>query len=44
MPQNTSEKSKASTRPAAGPPLSASTEARLTAAVEAAYILEARTR
>jgi hypothetical protein len=44
MSQSTSQSTKPTTRPAAGQPLSASTEGRLTAAVEAAYILEARTR
>jgi hypothetical protein len=44
MSPSTNEKTKPSTRPDAGQPLSASSEARLTAAVEAAYILEARTR
>jgi hypothetical protein len=44
MPQSTSESTKIRTSPADRQPLSASTEARLAAAVEAAYILQARTR
>jgi hypothetical protein len=44
MSQSTSESTKPSTGPAGRQPLSASTEARLAAAVEAAYILQARTR
>jgi hypothetical protein len=39
-----SHSTKQTTRPGAVRPVSASTEARLTAAVEAAYLLEARTR
>jgi hypothetical protein len=39
-----SQSTKQPTSPGAVQPLSASTEARLAAAVEAAYILEARTR
>jgi hypothetical protein len=44
MPQNTSESTKPATSAPSRQPLSASAEARLAAAVEAAYILQARTR
>jgi hypothetical protein len=44
MSQSTNESPKPTTSTAARQQLSASTEARLAAAVEAAYILEARTR
>jgi hypothetical protein len=44
MSQSTSQSTKQTARPAPGQTLSASAEARLTAAVEAAYILESRTR
>jgi hypothetical protein len=44
MSQSTSESTKITASPAERQLLSASTEARLAAAVEAAYILEARTR
>jgi hypothetical protein len=44
MSQSMIENTKPTTRPTAGQPPSASAEARLAAAVEAAYILEARTR
>lgn len=44
MPQSTSESPKITASPADRQPLSAATEARLAAAVEAAYILQARTR
>jgi hypothetical protein len=44
MSQSTSESTKITASPAERQPLSALAEARLAAAVEAAYILEARTR
>jgi hypothetical protein len=44
MSESTSESTKITASPADRQPLSASTEARLAAAVEAAYILQARTR
>lgn len=44
MSQSTSQSSKSTPSPVERQPLSASTEARLAAAVEAAYILAARTR
>jgi hypothetical protein len=44
MSQSTSESNKITASPAERQPHSPSTEARLAAAVEAAYILEARTR
>lgn len=44
MTQNVTESTKAGRERAGSKPVSAALEARLAAAVEAAYILEARTR
>jgi hypothetical protein len=44
MPQSTSDSSMPTTSAPSRQPLSASAEARIAAAVEAAYILQARTR
>lgn len=44
MSQSTGERTKPAASTDARQPLSAATEARLAAAVEAAYILQARTR